>query len=102
MILENNDDLVIADRIIEWLDEKGMTVDYFLDTLKNFGFSFPIRVSNLIEISDDSFKFLCSSKNDSSYLSRWISMSLKGERTITLSSESLKGTTVFWERLIEF
>ena len=88
MIVENNDDLVLVNRILSWLDQSGMSVDYFLETLKEFGFSFPLRVSDFIESSNDSFSFLCSSSDTSDPISLWITMDSENSRIITFSRKS--------------
>lgn len=61
MEFENSKDLELYIRLCNWLNEKGMTPEYFFDMLKEIGFVFPMRLSNFTEESETSFSFLCSS-----------------------------------------
>lgn len=97
MIIEKNDNLVLVKRLCDWLDEKGMTAEYFFEMLKEVGFVFPLRINNFTENKEkNSFSFLCSSADTATDpVSYQIILNADEDSPRMINFENIHG---FWEQ----
>ncbi len=69
MTLENFNELVFVHRLCTWLEEKGMTYEYFFDILgETIDLVFPLQITEFSCHDDSSFSFKCKSGNVSYYI----------------------------------